>query len=104
MTLDPLYVLSGALCVLAEGFFIGWTFCRERCDARHAAERTDLLARIQAGSLAQYDSHVAREEARAEGPVRSPARPHTPPPPLPEPPGLESLAEGRVEFGRLMSE
>jgi hypothetical protein len=76
-------------------------------ERRHAAERRELCARVQAGTIERYDAHTARVQGsgfrgQANGTSTGEKRPRTPPAPEAMPRQTESVAEARLEFDRLM--
>jgi len=79
----------------------GWVLWAEvravLTERRHASERRDLCARLQAGSIERYDAHRARTAAQPAA-----ARPRTPAAPEVRPSSAESVADAKLQFDRLM--
>jgi hypothetical protein len=97
--------------IAALGVWVMWAEVRAVfAERRHAAERRELCARLQAGTIERYDAHTARVSAlrlTAGGQVgtrHSEKRPRTPAAPEAMPLPAESVAEARLEFDRLMGD
>jgi hypothetical protein len=89
--------------IAALGVWVMWAEVRAVfAERRHAAERRELCARLQAGTIERYDAHTARVSAL--GSRRSEERPRTPLAPEAMPLPAESVAEARLEFDRLMGD